>query len=201
MRILHVGCGRKKLGAAALLASVGLQLTLPETHEVIHLDADARLEPDLVHTLGVGPLRLADDSIDVIIAWHVLEHVGQQGKTLVWFDAWREFYRVLKPGGFLYGESPYYTSIWAWSDPTHSRAISEHAFAFFNQENYRITPSAISPYRVRCDFRWLGMAGMERGFRVITDPNDTRIQSLRFALKAQKPFVGWWESAATEESR
>ena len=46
MHILHVGCGRKQLDAAALLASVGLTGVDADAH-VTHLDADGRLNPDV----------------------------------------------------------------------------------------------------------------------------------------------------------
>jgi hypothetical protein len=105
-------------------------------------------------------------------------------------------YRVLTHGGFIYGESPYYTGIWAWSDPTHTRAISEHSFVFFRQDNYRIANSAISPYRIATDFGFMGMAGMERGFALVEDPSDERNIGIRFALQAQKPLQPWWKDEA-----
>lgn len=195
MTVLHVGCGRKRWAAAELFRYVGLSMDTTDA-TVLHLDADAALQPDLVCRLGVDAIPLPDDSVDVVIAWHVLEHVGRQGETREWFQCWEELYRVLKPGGMLYGESPYYSGIWAWSDPTHSRAISEHSFVFFAQDSYRIAESAISPYRIRCDFQWASMPGMPKGFARIAHPTDPRVESLRFALIAKKPFFGWWESEA-----
>jgi SAM-dependent methyltransferase len=195
-RILHLGCGRKRYDAAALLDSVGLQA--PEAHgaEVLHLDADARLDPDLVCHLGEDAIPLPDDSVDLVIAWHVLEHIGAQTHqgAAQWFQFWEELYRVLTPAGWLYAESPYYTSIWAWSDPTHVRALSEHCFVFMCQDSYRIPESMISPYRLRCDFHWLGLpGGMERGWGLVADPQEPKHTAIRFALQARKPFRGWWE--------
>lgn len=195
MHILHLGCGRKKLEAEALLRYVGLSLPAGADARVTHLDADARLGPDIVCQLGEEFIPLPDDSVDIIIAWHVLEHIGHQGVTAEWFHVWQEMYRVLVPHGWLYGESPYYSSIWAWSDPTHTRAISEHSFVFFAQDSYREPTSAISPYRVQCDFGWLGMQNMPAGHAVITNESDSRVQSLRFGLVAKKPLRPWWEDA------
>src|SRR6185369_14175754 len=118
----------------------------------VTLDADARLWPDVVCTLGKDPLPFADDHFDAATAVHVLEHIGKQGETSEWFQFWEELYRVLKPSGLLAIEAPLYSSVWAWADPTHVRALSPEAFAFFDQDNYRIAGSSISPYRVRCDF-------------------------------------------------
>jgi hypothetical protein len=194
MRVLHLGCGRKQLGPADLFRSVQLSIADGPV-SVTHLDADPALEPDLVCRLGEDRIALDDDSVDVIIAWHVIEHIGRQGEARAWFQFWEEIYRVLRPQGWIYGETPYYTSLWAWSDPTHVRAISEHSFVFFSQDSYRIPHSAISPYRIAADFTFLGMPGLEKGFVVLTDPQDTRTQSLRFALRAQKPLRPWWQDA------
>lgn len=191
MTVLHLGCGRKQYDAPELFAYVGLKMADSDA-TVIHLDADPRLEPDLVCRLGEQPIAVPDDSVDLIVAWHVLEHIGTQGRIEAWFDFWEEAYRVLKPNGWLYGESPYYTSLWAWSDPTHTRALSEASFVFFNQDAYRIPESAISPYRIACDFRLLAIPGLEDGTRVIEQPDNTKIHSLRFALTAQKPLQPWW---------
>jgi cyclopropane fatty-acyl-phospholipid synthase-like methyltransferase len=152
LQVLHLGCGRKRYAMPELAQYVGLTVNQPA--DVTHLDADARLNPDLVCTLGRDPIALPDNSVDVIVAWHVLEHIGKQGEIAEWFQFWEEAYRVLKPNGWIYAESPYYTGIWAWSDPTHARALSEHSFIFFAQGAYRQAGSMISPYRIACDFQW-----------------------------------------------
>lgn len=196
MRVLHLGCGRKKYTGAELAQYVGLQMDGLADAEIRHLDADPRLQPDMVCRLGTDRIPVADNSIDLIVAWHVLEHIGQQGQSFDWFYAWEEMYRVLTPEGLLYAESPYYTSIWAWSDPTHTRSLSEHAFLFFMQDAYRVPGSMISPYRIACDFSWIGIAGMEKGWRVLQDQVEPKHQSIRFMLKAKKPLMPWWKDLA-----
>ncbi len=193
MRVLHVGCGRKRYDAPALFASVGLEMKSDDPVEVIHLDADDRLNPDLVCTLGVNDIPLEDDSVDLVIAWHVLEHVGMQGNAEEWFFAWEELYRVLNSKGWIYAECPYYDSIWAWSDPTHTRVISEHSMIFFAQDSYRIPESMISPYRIHADFRWIRASGLEQGWAIVPDTHDPKHRAIRFALQAIKPLRPWWE--------
>lgn len=193
MTVLHLGCGRKRLEAADLFEYVGLKMDAPGAH-VLHLDADPTLSPDLLCRLGDDAIPLPDNSVDLAIAWHVIEHIGTQGQTAEWFAFWEDLYRVLKPGGWLYGECPYYTSIWAWSDPTHTRALSEAAFVFFDQDAYRIPQSAISPYRIACDFGRMAMPGLPDGYQVVTQPENPKVQSLRFALTAKKPLSPWWEN-------
>lgn len=197
MTVLHLGCGRKQYEAARLFEYVGLRHP-SEGVEVMHLDGDASLKPDLVAELGAEPIPFADDSVDLIIIWHTLEHIGMQGDITEWFQFWEEAYRVLRPGGWIYGESPYYDSIWAWSDPTHARAISEHSFVFFSQDSYRVERSAISPYRIACDFQWLDLPGLPNGRTIIVDPSDPRNRMFRFALSARKPLAPWWMDARRE---
>jgi len=189
--VLHLGCGRKKWDMARLAQYVGLKVRWPEDTRVVHVDAERHLDPDCVFELGADTtLPVPDNSVDLIIAWHMLEHIAG---TEAWFRAWEQMYRMLKPKGWLYAESPYYDSIWAWSDPTHVRALSEHSLIFFAQAAYRVKDSMISPYRIKCDFEWLSMPGMERGWIVNTDPTDKRNRMLRFAMQPIKPFRGWWE--------
>lgn len=181
MRLLHLGCGRKR----------GERFGY-EDAELVTLDAEASNEPDLVCVLGNEPIPLPDDSVDVAVAIHVLEHIGRQGETDRWFYFWEDLYRVMKPGGQLHFVSPLWTSVWCWADPQHVRALSPQAFVFFNQAHYRIPGSAISPYRIRCDFE-LGE------FQGIPGQDGTTIEHFGGILTAIKPLVPWWEDARKDE--
>lgn len=159
---------------------------------MVTLDADPQLAPDVVCTLGVDPLPFADDSVDHAIAVHVLEHIGRQGETDGWFFFWEELYRVLRSGGTLAFESPLYSSVWAWADPTHTRALSPQAFVYMSQDSYRLAGSAISPYRIRCDF---APAGPYEGLRDV-NPDIAALEMrshFRGTLVAKKPLRPWWE--------
>jgi SAM-dependent methyltransferase len=192
--LLHVGCGRKTDWAAQrLMEGAGLSLPTADDYRVVTLDASGDLGADHVCRLGLDRLPLPDDSVDLVYAWHVLEHVGTQGETDAWFFCWEELYRVLKADGLVVLSSPYYDSIWAWSDPTHTRVISEHSFAFFDQRAYRVPGSMISPYRVRCDFQMQPVTGIPKGWDVLRDQHDPRSRSLRAVLRAIKPLQPWWE--------
>jgi SAM-dependent methyltransferase len=195
-RVLHVGCGRRQGGIADLFPRISLDPGAGPfaDAELLHLDADPTVAPDLVCRLGRDPIPLPDNHVDLVVAWHVLEHVGRQGETAEWFACFEELYRILAPGGIVYGECPYWDSVWAWADPTHVRPISEQAFAFFNQDSYRIPENMISPYRIACDFAFAGvLAGMAPGWTVVRDPADPQARSIRFTLVARKPFRPWWQ--------
>ncbi len=186
MKVLHLGCGRK--GRDLPIAAAG-------PVEIVTLDADARLEPDLVCCLGRDPIPLPDNSVDLAVAVHVLEHIGRQGETADWFFFWEELYRVLTPEGRLEFESPLYTSVWAWADPSHVRVLAPQAFIFFSQDSYRQPGSSISPFRIACDFvpaqPFEGLPDGHPDIRAL-EP----VSHFRGVLLVQKPLRAWWQDAA-----
>lgn len=177
MKLLHLGCGRK--GAERFGA--------PDDAEVITIDMEPANNPDHVVCLGKDPIPLDDDSVDQAIAIHVLEHIGRQGETDEWFFFWEDLYRVLKPGGELHFVSPLWNSVWCWADPQHTRALSPESFVFFHQDHYRIPGSAISPYRIKCDFDVSGE------FQGVPGKDPTQIDSFAGILTAIKPLKAWWD--------
>lgn len=196
--VLHLGCGRKQrleqLPPIRCYNAEGVEVFPPI--RLINLDGMAHAGAHLTATLGVDRIGLPDDSVHLILATHVLEHIGRQGELEGWFDFWGEAYRVLVPGGRLQFLSPYFTSVWCWADPTHSRAISERVFGYLDQDSYRIPPemTAIPDYRPPCDFqlqRWHLIAD-------VTNPDVQRREGrshIQGTLIARKPFRPYWEES------
>lgn len=84
---------------------------------------------DIVYDLEQFPWTFAEDnSVDEAFVSHYIEHT----KDLIKFM--NELHRILKPGGKVTMVAPYYTSIRCWQDPTHTRAISEATFLYYNQD-------------------------------------------------------------------
>jgi SAM-dependent methyltransferase len=115
---------------------------------VTRLDLDPDCKPDVLHDLNVLPLPFDDNSFDEIHAVDILEHTGQQGDWRFFFAQFSEFWRILKPGGFMVGACPMWDSPWLWGDPGHSRLISKHSFIFLDQESYKeIGTTPMTDYR------------------------------------------------------
>ena len=177
MRVLQLGCGRTRLAPA---------LESGEPIEAIALDADCTVNPDVVCCLGKDRLPFPDDTFDIAVAIHVLEHIGTQGETAGWFQFWEDLYRVLKPDGRLEFVAPWWQSVWGWGDPSHTRLLSPEALYFFQQANYRIPGSPISPFRIQCDF-------VPSDYKMMRETEDGPIVSFAGILVAKKPLTPWWE--------
>ncbi len=89
------------------------------------LDNYPGCKPDILHDLNQTPYPLAADSFDLIVCLHVLEHVQNLVACVT------ELHRVLKPGGLLFVEVPYFSSVYFFSDPTHVHAFTTRSFDYY----------------------------------------------------------------------
>lgn len=82
---------------------------------------------DIVHDVEVFPWPIEDDSAEVIMCSHIVEHIKP------WFqiDFINECWRVLKPGGHLLISTPYGGSYRYNQDPTHCSPWNEATVAYF----------------------------------------------------------------------
>lgn len=105
----------------------------------------------------VKTFTCTDGDYDEIHAYEVLEHIGRQGDYRKFFDQFSEFWRILKPDGFLFATVPLWSSEWAWGDPSHSRVITPGTLVFLSQRQYReqVGKTPMS------DFRWCYKADFE----------------------------------------
>jgi hypothetical protein len=107
--------------------------------------------------------QFKDNSVDEIECSHFVEHIPHgNGYDDPFFEFFDEIYRILKPAefdpanpnipikGFANIVAPYYSSMRAWQDPTHNRAISEASFLYLNKQ-WRID-NKLEHYPVSCDF-------------------------------------------------
>jgi hypothetical protein len=121
-------------------------------------------ETDYVQDLLTFPWsQFADNSVDEIECSNFVEHIPH-GDSFndPFYQFFDEIYRILKPAvydesnpniaisGFARIVCPYYSSMRAWQDPTHQRAISEASFLYLNKQ-WRID-NKLDHYPVSCDF-------------------------------------------------
>lgn len=76
-RVLNIGCGFSQYRAP----------------NVVNLDGYAICRPNVVWDLSKTPLPFENETFDLILASHILEHVPN------WWDCFSDFGRILKVGG------------------------------------------------------------------------------------------------------
>lgn len=110
---LYLGAGQKRLRGYA------------------HVDIASTEGIDVVHDLNCHPWPWDNDSIDVIVAEDVVEHLEID---VVQFcnEAWR----VLHAGGELFIRTPHHQGDSSWIDPTHRWHLNEQAFHYLDPETH-----------------------------------------------------------------
>lgn len=74
-----------------------------------------------------GTITLTEESVDKVIAWHILEHLPNV------VTAMTNILRLLKTGGVVHIRVPHELSLGAWQDPTHVRAFNENSWIYYTQ--------------------------------------------------------------------
>lgn len=85
---------------------------------------------DIVQDLEKFPWKLPNESVSIMIASHVVEHINPAGGIFLKFMD--ECWRVLKPGGEFLISCPYATSPGMFRDPTHCNFINEETWAYLD---------------------------------------------------------------------
>jgi hypothetical protein len=129
------------------------------------LDHNPACEPDVVFDLnmiarGVARLPFDPDQFHEIHAYETLEHYGELGDFRGFFREWREFWRILKPGGHFFGSCPEPHA--AFADPGHTRAVTyamlEHLTRGY-YENLGKPGCHVTDYRQYINPYWWRMVG------------------------------------------
>lgn len=108
------------------------------------IDIAKEKDVDVVWDLERFPWPFPDNSVDELVCNHYIEHT----KDLIAFM--QELHRILVPGGQALIRAPYYNSMRAWQDPTHTRAISEATFLYYNQD--WLKANKLDHYGITADF-------------------------------------------------
>lgn len=124
---------------------------------------------DIIVDLEKFPWPFPDNSVDEIFCSHYIEHTPD----LISFA--NELYRIMKVGAKAEIIAPYYSSIRAWQDPTHLRAISENTFLYFNKEWRNI--NKLDHYPIVADFDF------ESSYIIDRNWSEKDTDELKFAIK------------------
>lgn len=97
----------------------------------LNIDYDKNTNPDYCINLDDENLKLPfdDNSVEEIIAHHVLEHIGNG-----YFKLLQEIYRVCKNGALIDIRVPYHFHETFLADPSHKRPILVEGFRLFSKK-------------------------------------------------------------------
>lgn len=94
----------------------------------INIDGDSHCNPDYIINLEKDNLPFNDNSVDEIIAHHILEHIGEGYIPLL-----KEIYRVCIDGAIIDIKVPHHDHETFKNDPTHKRPITVEGFRLFSK--------------------------------------------------------------------
>lgn len=86
----------------------------------------------------------ADNSVEEVHVSHYAEHTKDLMKFM------NEVWRICQNGAKVTILGPYYSSIRAWQDPTHTRALSEATWMYYSQA--WLKANKLDHYPIHCDF-------------------------------------------------
>jgi SAM-dependent methyltransferase len=93
----------------------------------LNIDNDVGSKPDFVVDIEKDKLPFDDNTIDGVIAHHILEHLGDG-----FFNCVQELYRVCKHGTIIDVRVPHPRHDTFLIDPTHKRPIYPHTLDMFS---------------------------------------------------------------------
>lgn len=95
----------------------------------LNVDHNPAVNPDIVLNIENAEFPWPDNSIDAVIAHHILEHIGE---TFLKFM--KELYRVCKNGAVIDIEVPHHRHENFYGDPTHKRFITVEMLKQFSKK-------------------------------------------------------------------
>jgi hypothetical protein len=110
---LHLGAGYKRIPG------------------FVNVDFDPLCEPDMVLDIEKPSWPIEDDSVDQVVAHHLLEHLGDPG----FFVFMKELYRVCSNGALIEVVVPHHRHECFLNDPTHRRPITIEGMKLFSKSH------------------------------------------------------------------
>ncbi len=125
-RYLDVGCGTALITRRLPPGTVGIDLNPRNLQKAKKYAAKARF----IHCDAEGTIPLRDQSMEVAVCTETLEHLLYPNQAL------KEVYRILKPGGVLFGSVPGRGPIWnlRWISRSSNSFSEEPYHKHYGQE-------------------------------------------------------------------
>jgi len=95
-----------------------------------HYETVDLMNADIIMDLDEEHWNLPDNSVGVIKAYHIFEHLKDP------INAMNEAFRVLAPGGFLFIEVPSADGRGAFQDPTHKSFWNQNSIWYYTDQNF-----------------------------------------------------------------
>lgn len=96
-------------------------------------DYDKLNNPDYCFNLETDTFPFANNSVEIVVAHHVLEHLGEG-----YFNCLKELYRVCKHGALIDIRVPHHRHDYFYDDPTHRRPITVGGLRLFSKKHNRL---------------------------------------------------------------
>ncbi|MFA5292222.1 MAG: class I SAM-dependent methyltransferase [Phycisphaerae bacterium] len=106
-KILDLGCGKNKYPGA------------------IGIDFNKNTNADIIHNLDIFPYPFGNNEFDTIVINHSIEHLDDVVRVM------EEVHRIAKPDAHVLINAPYFTSVDAFTDPTHKHFFTARSFDYF----------------------------------------------------------------------
>jgi SAM-dependent methyltransferase len=130
-RHLDLGCGAKPRNPYGCDNLFGVDIAPGRSSEGVTL---------CTGNVALDPIPFADNHFDAVSAYDFFEHVPRvlprpEGRTLrfPFVELMDEVWRVLRPGGRLYAQTPCAPHAAAFQDPTHVNFITRQTHLYFTQ--------------------------------------------------------------------
>lgn len=147
--------------------------------KLVALDPIEYIRADLFPTkphhrrIDCEDIPLPADSFDLIISNHVLEHVGRPDVVL------SEFYRILRPNGYLVAQTPYAPSLLRTFELAEPQSPERADFFYGQSDHVRLYGRDIIDY-----FRNAGFAGeLFPHDKILPD-----VEAAEFGCNQREPF-------------
>lgn len=95
----------------------------------VNIDYDSKSNPDYCLDIEKDNLPFEDNSVSVVVAHHVFEHLGEG-----YFHCLQELYRVCKHGAMIDVRVPHPRHDAYLADPTHRRPITPLGLQLFSKK-------------------------------------------------------------------